>query len=81
MIAELLLKLAQAGIDVILATHSVDILKFIEVSARKDADILKLINLNHFPDFDGYDTDFFDRIRKIRNELSDPYYRMFIGDI
>ena len=81
LIAELLLKLAQAGIDVILATHSVDILKFIEVSARKDADILKLINLNHFPDFDGYDTDFFDRIRKIRNELSDPYYRMFIGDI
>ena len=81
LMAELLLKLAQAGIDVILATHSVDILKFIEVSARKDTDILKLINLNHFPDFDDHDTDFFDRITRIQDELSDPYYRMFIGDI
>ena len=81
LIVELLLMLAQAGIDVVLATHSVDILKFIEVSAQKDSDILKLINLNHFPNLDDHDTDFFDRITKIQNELSDPYYRMFIGDI
>ena len=81
LMAELLLKLARAGIDVVLATHSVDILKFIEVSARKDVDILKLINLNHFPNFDDHEMNFFDRIRKIKNELSDPYYRMFIGDI
>ena len=81
LMAELLLKLAQAGISVVLATHSVDILKCIEVSAKTNEKIIDLVNLNHFPHFNDGDMEFFDRIRKIKNELTDPYYRMFIGDI
>lgn len=80
-LAELLLKLAQDGINVVFATHSIDILKFIEVSARKDPEVIKLINLNYFPDLNNNDLDFFDRIQKIQDELSDPFYRMFIGDV
>ena len=80
-LAKLLLKLAQAGICVVLATHSVDILKCIEMSAKADEEVIKLVKLNHFPHCSGDDMEFFDRIRKIKNELTDPYYRMFIGDI
>ena len=81
LMAKLLLKLAQAGISVVLATHSVDILKCIEVSAKADDKVIDLVNLNHFPHFSDGDMEFFDRIRKIKNELTDPYYRMFVGDI
>lgn len=80
-LAKLLLKLAQAGICVVLATHSVDILKYIEMSAKADEEVIKLVNLNHFPHFNDDDMGFFEHIRKIKNELTDPYYRMFIGDV
>ena len=81
LMAKLLLKLAQAGIGVVLTTHSVDILKYIEISAKADEGVIELVSLNHFPHYNDGDMEFFDRIRKIKNELTDPYYRMFIGDV
>lgn len=81
LMAKLLLKLAQAGITVIVATHSVDILKFIEVSAEKDPSIIELIQLNHFPRLAENDADFFDQVSTIRHELVDPYYRLYIGGV
>lgn len=81
LMARLLLKLAQAGVKVVFATHSVDILKFIEVSARNDPDIVDLIQLNHFPQPDDNNADFFDRMRVIQQELSNPFYRLYIGGV
>ena len=78
---QLLLKLAQAGVDVIVTTHSVDILKFIEVSAKIDPAISNLIHLNHFPNPKDSNKNFFNQIREIQDELSDPYYRLYIGDV
>lgn len=81
LMARLLLKLAQAGITTIVATHSVDILKFIEVSAEKDPSIIELIQLNHFPRLTESDASFFDQVSTIRHELVDPYYRLYIGGV
>ena len=81
LMAELLLKLAQAGVVVIFATHSLDILKFIEVSAKSDPSIIDLVRLNHFPRPTDNDTDFFNQLSAIRHELADPYYRLYIGGV
>ena len=81
LMVQLLLKLAQAGVDVIIATHSVNILKFIEASAEINPEIANLIQLNHFPHPNDSNADFFDQIGKIQDELSDPYYRLYIGDV
>ena len=81
LMAQLLFKLARAGVNVIFATHSVHILKYIEVYAQSDPSVVDMIQLNHFPRPHDDNLDFFDRLRAIQHELSDPYYRLYIGDI
>ena len=81
LMAQLLFKLARAGVNVIFATHSVHILKYIEVYAQSDPSVVDMIQLNHFPRPHDDNRDFFDRLRAIQHELSDPYYRLYIGGI
>ena len=47
--AEALFELAKAGVNVVIATHSVDILQWLDVHVKKNPDDEQLIALNQFP--------------------------------
>ena len=46
--AEALYELARAGVKIVLATHSIDILKRLEIHAKEESDAEELMTVNHF---------------------------------
>ncbi len=77
--ADTLFKLAEAGVHVVIATHSSEILKWLEVHVRKDPKAKEIIALNHF--FDGsaksIDIDRFDTgLAEIKIKLTDPFAKL-----
>ncbi len=77
--ADALFKLAEAGVHVVIATHSSEILKWLEVHVRKNPKAKEIIALNHF--FDGsaksIDTDRFDTgLAEIKIKLTDPFAKL-----
>ena len=81
-LAENLFKLAQQGVTVVLATHSVDILKWLEVEAKKDSEYKSLIALNQFPiDNKTVEDDFEEKIDRIIYNLTEPFTELYIEGI
>lgn len=77
--AEALFALAKGGVNVVLATHSVDIMKWIEVQVKENPDSAKIIALNHFST-DGVNPDegdFNKRLDDIEEELSAPFCQLY----
>ena len=69
--AECLFELARQGVNIIIATHSVDILKWLEVHAKKDPEYKSLIALNQFPvDNEKNRDDFEEKIDRIIYDLT-----------
>ena len=78
-IVETLFDLANSGVNVVIATHSVNILKFLEVKLKEDSKYEKLIALNHFSK-DGvksYDS-LNSKLAGIREELAHPFTRLYM---
>ena len=78
----LLFALAREGVHVILATHSVNILKWIQVHAKNSPDDKELIALNHFS-HDGVlngDKGFSDKLSEIMVELTHPFHKLRLQD-
>ncbi len=81
-IAEALFELAKGGVNVVIATHSVDILKWLEVRVKKNPDDEQLIALNHFPANDNnVEEDFETKMGKIMYELTRPFSDLYIEGI
>jgi len=81
--AETLFALAQQGVNVVIATHSVDILKWIEEKTEEDSTTKDLVALNHFSTegvING-DKDFDSKLDEILQELTDPFTKMFLGGV
>jgi len=81
--AETLFELAQQGVNVVIATHSVDILKWIEEKAEDDSATKDLVALNHFS-AEGVingDKNFDATLDGILQELTDPFTKMFLGGV
>lgn len=77
--AETLFELSRQGVQVVIATHSVDILKWLEVRAKKNPDDEERIALNQFPpNGDGQDEDFETQIAKIKQELTQPFSDLYL---
>ena len=77
---EILFELAKLGVNVVIATHSVDILKWLEVHVKEKPDDKKMIDLNKFSS-NGENTnegDFDEKMAKIIKELTDPFARSYI---
>ena len=75
-IADALFKLAEAGVNVVIATHSDNILKWLEVHVNKNPKAKEIIALNHFSKegVESIDTDRFDTgLAEIKIELTDPF--------
>lgn len=77
--AETLFELSRQGVDVVIATHSVDILKWLEVHVKKNPDDEQLVALNQFP-VNGREVneDFETRIAEIKQELTKPFSDLYL---
>ncbi len=78
--AECLFELAKGGANVVIATHSADILKWLEVHVKKNPEDEKLIALNKFPanGEQADDQDFSDKIAAINQELTQPFADLYV---
>ena len=77
--ADTLFELARRGVNVVIATHSADILKWLEVHVKKNPDDENLIALNKFPanGNEPEDQDFDDKIAAIKQELTKPFADLY----
>jgi len=76
-LAKLLYKVAQAGANVIIATHSIDIVKTVELLIKEDDE--DIIAINKMP-FDGefIDKSKEEKIKDILTDLSTPFYNLYM---
>jgi len=81
--AEILFELAKGGAHVVIATHSADILKWLEVHVKKHPEDEELVALNRFP-VNGNETDDRDfeyRIAAIKQELTRPFADLYAAGL
>ena len=77
--AETLFELSRQGANVVVATHSVDILKWLEVHVKKNPDDKQLIALNRFPaNSSEVDEDFETKMANIKQELTQPFSDLYV---
>ena len=82
--AETLFKLAEDdGAHIVIATHSIDILKWLEVHAKKDQKYKDMIELNQFSPHgvEGGSRDFDEKMASILQELTGPFAKNFIDGV
>lgn len=79
--AKALFALAKAGVSIVVATHSADILKWLEVC--EDPEKEEIVALNHFRNGTVLTNggDFENRLNAIQEDLTDPYYRLYYQGI
>ena len=89
--AESLFELSRQGVNVVIATHSADILQWLDVHVKKKPDDEQLIALNQFPVTgfkhssagreDKAEEDFETKMGKIMHELTKPFSDLYIEGI
>ena len=80
--AEILFELARRGVKVVIATHSADIMQWIEVHIKNHPNDEKLVALNQFPvSVKDVGEDFETKISKISEELTKPFSDLYIEGI
>ena len=76
---EILFDLVEKGVNVIMATHSADILKWLEVHVKKNPDDEQFVALNQFPaNGREVEDDFETRMAKIKQELTKPFSDLYL---
>ena len=78
--AELLMKLSRAGVQVVIATHSTEILKYVANCSEHDPEVADHVAINHFPFHQNKNQDFVLKLNNILTELTEPYYKLFWND-
>ena len=77
--AESLFESARQGARVVIATHSMDILKWLEVHVKKHPEHEELIALNRFPtDDNDPNEDFEIKMAKIMEDLTKPFSDLYL---
>lgn len=79
--AEALFRLAKAGVRVVIATHSLDILKWLEVWVKKNPDDEKTIALNQFPIRNGDHATFNQKMARIKADLTKPFFDLYLEGV
>jgi len=81
--AETLFELAKGGAHVAIATHSADILKWLEVHIKKHPEDETLVALNKFPvnGCEVDDRDFECRVAAIKQELTRPFADLYVAGL
>ena len=83
--AESLFELSRQGVNIAIATHSVDILKWLEVHEKKNPEDKQRIALNHFSATgvnqdheENAEDDFETRMAEIKQELTKPFSDLYM---
>ena len=80
--AEVLFDLARQGVYVVLATHSLNFLKWLEVHVKQHPEDRELMALNRFsPNGVESGSDFDELVSSIKDELSAPFSRLYVQGI
>jgi len=81
---EALYELAKAGVNIMIATHSLDMIKYLEVIWKKEAPAESLIALNCLT-IEGKTiqekADFETQLSAIKQELSEPFYNLYLESL
>ena len=77
-VADALFQLAREGVRVVLATHSLDILKWLEVRLKKNPDEEKHVALNRFPDPAFDEEDIATKLAGIKDALTKPFVDLYL---
>ena len=78
-----LFALARGGVNVVVATHSVDIVKYLEVHAKKHPEDKALIALNHFTPGGKVSgkKELSDQLDDVLIDLTDPFHNLRLQEI
>ncbi|MDA8006899.1 MAG: ATP-binding protein [Gammaproteobacteria bacterium] len=78
--AETLFELAKSGAHIVVATHSPDILKWLEVHIKKHSEDAKFVALNKFPPdaAESEEESFDDKMAAIKQELTKPFADLYM---
>ena len=78
-----LFELARGGVHVVIATHSVNILKWIEVHFKKNSGDKELVALNHFSNEGVVNgkKEFADKLDDILLELTEPFHKLRLDEM
>ena len=78
-VAEVLFNLARQGVNVVIATHSLNILKWLEVHIKDHPEDKELVALNQFSS-GGVEcgNNFEDMLSSVKEELSAPFAKLYI---
>ena len=77
-VAQALFQLAREGVRVVLATHSLDILKWLEVHLKENPDEERHVALNRFPDPAFNDEDLAAKLASIKEDLTKPFVELYM---
>ena len=85
--AESLFELAKQGVHVVISTHSVDIFKWLDVHINNHPEDQELVALNQFPlatlnsSEENRELDIEDKLLNIREQLSEPFAKLYLDGI
>lgn len=81
--AETLFALSQQGVNVVIATHSMDILKWLEVHVKEKPEDKTLLALNHFTSqgVESHGEDFESKMVAIKESLIRPFVDLHLKDL
>ena len=76
--AELLFELARQGVQVVISTHSMTILKWLEVHLKKETEDRALVRLNKFPPDAEWNDDMDAVMAEAKQSLTQPFSDLYI---
>lgn len=76
--AAFLLELARQGVNVVISTHSMTILKWLEVHVKEKPDDRELVRLNKFPPDAEWDDDMDAVMAEVKQSLTKPFSDLYI---
>lgn len=84
LLMQTLIELAKHDINVVIATHSIDMLKALEVGLKKEDDINKMVSVNYFNNEGGLhkfeSNNLLEQITESREILSSSYEQLYFED-
>ncbi len=76
--ADALFRLAGEGVKVVVATHSADILKWLEVHLKEHPNDARLVALNRFPDPRCDEDDLMVQLARMKRDLTKPFFDLYL---
>ena len=76
--AEFLFELARQGVNVVISTHSMTILKWLEVHVKEKPEDRELVRLNKFPPDAEWNDDMEEVMAEVKQSLTKPFSDLYI---